>query len=117
MNPSLLDLPAFAVCGTYLASFLYFDRLLRIEARSFPEVWKDDGQPVGIRTLVIEAGANLRPYRDILRLIRSLQLYFLWLFRTPDWVRQNSPASKALWIARSLFFLFVIELMVWKELM
>jgi hypothetical protein len=117
MNASLIDLLALPVCVTYTASFLYFDRLLCIEARSFPEAWKDDGQPVGIRTWAREAGANCRPYCDIFPLIRFLRLYLLWLFRTPDWVRQNSSASKALWTARSLFCLFLIELMVLKELM
>ncbi len=116
MNASL-DLVALPVSLTYTISFLYFDRLLCVEARSFPELWKDDGQPVGIWTWARQYGARRRAYLDIFPLVRSLWLYLLWVLRTPDWVRQNSLANKALWTARLLFWLFVVELMVWKEVM
>ena len=111
----MINLFGLVACGTYLSSFLYFERLLKIEARSCPGDWHQDGQPVGIHTWAKDASA--RPYYNVAALFRCLRLYVKWLFRTPGWVREAPTAYRTLLAVRSLFWLLVIELMVCKELM
>jgi hypothetical protein len=117
MNSLLINLFALVACGTYLTSFLSFDRLLRIEARLHPDNWQRDGRPVGIYTWAKEVGAKLHPSYDIAALLSFFRLYSLWLFRTPGWVRQAPAAHRILWTARSLSWLLVVEVTVFKELM
>jgi len=117
MSSVLLNFFPFVIVGTYLASFLYFDRLLLVEARLHQDDWKRDGSPVGIYTWAREAGAKLRPWYDGVALLLFLRLYVCWLFRAPSWIHEDAAAHRSLNLARSLFWLLVVEMIVCKALM
>ncbi len=118
VSPWTLNLFALLCVATYFGSFLSFDRLLQLEARSFPDHWDRDGRPIGIYTWARSTGRRARPiYDGIVMLVAFLRLYFVWLFRTPEWVRSAPAARWRLRASRSLFWLFVVETLLFKELM
>ena len=91
--------------------------LLLLEARLYQYDWKRDGSPVGIYTWAREAGAKLRPWYDGVALLLFFRLYVCWLFRAPSWIHEEAAAHRSLNLARSLFWLLVVELIVCKALM
>jgi hypothetical protein len=117
MSPLQLNLSVLVMSGTYLASLVYFDRLLRVEAQLYPEHWEQDGCPVGIYGLAKGFGGRVGPREALAAMLRFYLLYFLWLFRTPCWISSSLAAKRCLWVARSLFWLFGVEVILCKELM
>jgi hypothetical protein len=86
-----------------LASFLTFDRLVYIEYKSYRRNWEADGKPHGffwIPREVTRLGGRIIGVRSS---IASQKCAFVWVFSTPNWVRENESASRLLLRFRLLF--------------
>jgi len=78
-----------------LACFMAFDRLVRLEYASHRSAWESDGSPRGFFWSPVEA-TTLRGY------VARQRLSLVWLFSTPQWVRQDPGASRLLRRLRGL---------------
>ena len=106
-----------AVVVTYCGVLACFDRLFRIEARSHPTIWMLDGQPVGLHSSLHDMARGMVPdRRSPESRLAFMRLSCVWLFRTPDWIRQDRQAHFMLVTARLLAFLCVGELSVLLDL-
>ncbi|SRR6266487_164427 len=98
-----------------LASFIMFDRLVYLEYEFYRKNWEADGKPHGIFWVPQELtsfGGRIVKFRST---IASKKCAFVWLFATPNWVRENSDARRllrwlrllaGLWNLTSLLILF-----------
>ena len=79
-----------------LISFLLFDKLVRLEYESHRRHWDADGQPHGffwVPPEVKKFGGWVIKGRSS---IASRRCALVWLFSTPDWVRQDPIAKRLL---------------------
>ena len=104
---------ALALC----ASFLAFDRLLRMETR-LPEHQRHSGGRAACFLTVARDMAGAIPNRgDLKAMLLGFRLYVAWLFRAPVWVCSDARARRMLWTMRSLFWLNIIGMEVVKEVL
>jgi hypothetical protein len=85
--------------------YFLLSRLLKIEHDDFHGQWEKDGRPHGM------------PFWFPLEELHSLSFRsypwfvgYLWLFKTPDWVRGHQAASRLLKYYRSLSYLLYLGL-------
>ena len=90
------------------ASFLLFDRLLRIESQVPEDQRHQGGRAIGIFSVAREMTGNHPHWGDIKAVLVGLRLYVVWLFQMPQWVRCDARARRTLWTMRSLFWLCII---------
>jgi hypothetical protein len=104
-------------CAAYAVamfmSFLFFDRLLRMESRAPEGQRHPGGRATGIFG-VARTGSYPR-WSDVKAVLVGLRLYVVWLFRMPQWVRGDPRARRTLWTMRSLFWLCVVGTYVVRE--
>lgn len=86
--PSLILLVPFAIAG-----FIVYDRLIRLEYGSYQLDWERDGRPGGI--FWSPPGA-----------VRQGAPFLLWMFKTPEWARDNQQARRLLRVLRLLVLIW-----------
>ncbi len=99
----------------FCVSFVFFDRLLRMESQAPQDQRHHGGRAVGIFSMTGEMSRSYPQWGDIKAALLGLRLYVMWLFRMPIWVRSNPRARRALWIMRSLFWLCIIAMYIVRE--
>ena len=87
-------LPLLALFSVAFAGFWMLDRLVRLEYASYGESWEEDGKPHGVFFVPPETktlgGLSVR-LGSSLALNRCA---FAWLFKTPEWMRQDQRALR-----------------------
>jgi hypothetical protein len=115
MNELLVNICCASYVAATSASLLFFERLLKMEAKS-PEYQRHPGgRAVGIFSMPREMRGPYPRTEDIKALFLGLRLFVIWLFRMPIWVRADVRDRRALWIMRSLFWLGIVGMEVAKE--
>ena len=83
-----------------LAAFIMFDRIVRLQYRSYRRDWEADGQPHGFfwvpREVRTVGGWIIKGHSSI----ASRRLAFVWLFSTPAWARKDENAKRLLFWLR-----------------
>jgi hypothetical protein len=101
MSPAITIFAA-CFCVTSLASFVFFERLLKRQYSVAREAWEADGRAPGF----FWAGEGT----STLRFWARSKVMFLWLVGTPDWIRADAQARAT---HRSLRVTWVLSLVVW----
>lgn len=93
-----------------LAAFLVFDRLVRLEYRSYRRNWDADGQPHGFFWVPPEV-KRFGGWAVSLRSdFASKRCSHVWLFSTPDWIRKGEEAPiLATYIGGFLEYKYIAE--------
>ncbi len=73
-----------------LWAFSSFDDLIRLEYENFQYFWIQDKQPIGMRWRPENYPRNFRGGKG------SQIFWFLWLFKTPEWVKKSEQGAKLL---------------------
>ena len=89
-----------------LLGFVNFDRLLKIEYEIYREQWVADGKPFGIFWRPSESTI-------FLSLIAMWRLSLYWLFKTPEWIRNDVKAQKHLRKVRIFTLIWNVGIIVW----
>ena len=111
MNSEISSSVAGVICvgiiliGTVLPSFL-LSRLLKIEHDEFPDQWVKDGRPSGIPFWFSAQDLHLMNFRSAPWIMGTW-----WLFKTPDWIKGHSSATKLLMYYRLISFSFSLGLL------
>jgi hypothetical protein len=79
--------------------YFLLSRLTKIEHDNFPDQWEKDGRPHGLPFWYPIQEFEFLGFRSYPGFMGTL-----WLFVTPNWVKEHSTASKLIWFYR--FFLF-----------
>src|ERR1700690_273631 len=103
LNISRLDGPSFF-------SFFNFDSLVNIEYKRHNEDWIKDGKPKGFFWRA--PGGPLFSGS-----IATQKLSFVWLFRTPHWVNNDTEAKIHMKRLRIFVLIFNIGVIVWFVIM
>ena len=82
-----------------IAALVIFDRIIHLEATRYPAAWQQDGQPGGI----------FRSPPDAKRENRSSP-FFSWLFKTPNWARDDQQICRLFWSFRILVIIWNIAI-------
>ena len=110
-----------AFCAGYVIvfglSFLFFDRLLRMESLARENQRHHGGRAVSIFSMARDTGHSHPQWSDVKALVLGLRLYVIWLFRMPLWVRSDPRACRALWTMRSLFWLCIVGMYIVREIL
>jgi hypothetical protein len=94
------------LCVILFLSFVHFDRLLKIEYEIYREQWVTDGKPFGIFWRPSESTI-------FLSLIAMWRLSLYWLFKTPEWIRNDVKAQKSLRKLRIFTLIWNVGIIVW----
>lgn len=86
------------LCAALLYGFYSFDRVIREQYENYRPYWEGAGKPHGICWHHSE-GAGISSSWATNRAM------FLWLFKTPDWVKQSQTAQ--VWLRRCRVSIFV----------
>ena len=89
-----------------ILAFLNFDRLIKIQYEKYREQWTLDGKPRRFFAASSE-GPWIRGW------IATYRLSFSWLFKMPEWVRNDHEARKSLKKLRLLVLIWNIVIIVW----
>jgi hypothetical protein len=81
-------------------------RLLKIEHDDFHDQWEKDGRPSGMPFWVPLDDFHLMGFRSYPWFVG-----YLWLFKTPDWVKGHQPAAKALRYYRFVSYVIYLGLL------
>jgi hypothetical protein len=84
------------------AAFIVFDLLVSLEYSSHRKSWEADGKPRGYFWSPSEIG-----YFNFSSGIATQRCSLVWLFSTPEWMRQDVKAKR-------LIFLMRILVVVWN---
>lgn len=85
-----------------LAAFVMFDRLVWLEYHSYRSNWEADGRPHGFFWVPSEV-KRLGGWAVSMRSdFASKRCSYVWLFSTPDWVRNDQKAKHLLYWLRIL---------------
>ena len=89
-----------------LLDFINFDRLVKTEYEMDRKQWVVDGKPFGFfwrpsESTMFSSG------------IAMLRLSMYWLFKTPQWIRHDVKAQKALRNLRIHTLIFNVGIIVW----
>ena len=115
MHDLLVSVLCVASIAPIYASFLLFDRLLRMESKAPYEHRHRGGRAVGMFGMYRQMTGACPRWQDIKALLLGLQLYLLWLFQMPLWVRNDASARQALWTVRALFWTGFVGMNVVKD--
>ncbi|MFQ5906982.1 MAG: hypothetical protein ACE5JA_10495 [bacterium] len=79
----------FLLLSVLIASFLIFAQVVRLEYREHRTEWEKDGKPMGFfwkppESILVGGSLGLN------------RLCFYWLFKTPEWIRQNAKGMSLL---------------------
>lgn len=88
-------------------AFVSFFKLVTIEHQEFPNEWEKDGQPFGIYLNGFRTHSYFRSG------LAGQWRMWVWLFRTPKWVRMSEQASTLLWQYRALVLIWNLGLILW----
>jgi hypothetical protein len=88
-----------------LVAFVLFDRLIRAEYAGHRAHWEQDGRPQGFFWLPPES-------RNFGGWLARQRAAFAWLFRTPDWVRENPESLRRLARLRLLVVVWNLGVLV-----
>ena len=72
-----------------MGSFLSFDEIIKIQYRDFKSEWEADGRPNGF----FYYPENNNKKQDLMGYAYT-RLSFIWLFRIPDWAKDNKTIKK-----------------------
>lgn len=80
------------------------DRLIRLEYASHREDWERDGRPWGPywRPPGIGTLEQQWRFRHVGHMLASQERLYGWLFKTPDWIRQDREALRLIFKLRVL---------------
>ena len=87
MEMMLFFLIFFLLLPFLMGSFLSFDEIIKIQYSDFKSEWEADGRPSGFS----RAPKDIKLYQSSDSRIR---LNFIWLFKTPDWAKDNKTTKK-----------------------
>jgi hypothetical protein len=90
--PVLIAVLMLVAVGCLVYSFISFDRLVRLQHREQHALWEADGRPIGFFWRPAEVGW-LPPAIWTSGLAHN-RLSMVWIFETPDWVRESAPALR-----------------------
>ncbi len=109
----MAELPAWAIAFFLVASAclqipcgLLLDQLLRYQYRFHPDLWDEDGRPSGFLWCPKDAEwflTEMQPYPAHLR----------WLWRTPDWIRNEPRCHEKLKVVRVIEAFSIILAAAW----
>ena len=86
-----------------ILDFIVMDRLVRLEYTHHRRAWEKSGSPHGYFWVPPESKmfgglwVSYRSSRALRKITRA------WLFKTPEWIRQQDGAHLLLWLHRCLF--------------
>jgi len=89
-----------------LFAFANFDKLVKIEYRKYKEEWMKDGKPRGF----FWAPPQSTWFASSLAM-QSLSLK--WLFKAPEWVKNDFEAKETLRKIRLYVLIFNVGIIVW----
>lgn len=87
-------------------AFSTFNKLVRIEREQFRQQWMRDGQP---REWFQKRSTHQSRDGGLAKYICS----WVWLFRTPYWVRASEPASRLIWRYRLSLLVWNMGIVLW----
>jgi hypothetical protein len=86
----------FILVGILLSAFVAFDVLIKLMYRDHKSEWEANGHPTAMFWRPEEVGWFA--FRSDFAMKR---LQFLWLFKTPEWIRHDASAMRLLWWLRA----------------
>jgi hypothetical protein len=95
-----------------LGSFLTFDQLIRLEHNSYESQWENDGKPRGFFWFPREYWKNkstgwFSTWKSQYKSDWAMQrANLIWLFSTPQWIKDNEQAKKLLKRVRVLVLIW-----------
>ncbi len=104
MSEVLVNVCAACYAIALCVSFLFCDRLLKMESHLPLQQRHQGGRAVGIFSVALSMGRCYPRWEDIKAMVIGVRLYVAWLFRTPAWVTESRNAQRAIWIMRSSFW-------------
>jgi hypothetical protein len=110
------DLAPIVVVAVYFRSFYHFERLLEVEYRLYRPLWIADGRPMLMFGVMKDALAEASARRDGSGFLRSVRLFFTWIFCAPDWVTNSLEVRRILWLARWWLLLTCVAMILMFEL-
>jgi hypothetical protein len=86
-----------------LSAFYFFDRLVKIQYSDFRDEWKRTGAPHGFFWFPKESASSLKVLPRASSTRARTKSLFSWLFRTPEWIKENQAARAHIFKMRALF--------------
>ncbi len=77
-----------------IAAFIYFDKIVKIEYIHYKNNWEVDGKPYGYFWKPLETKSSLGIGLSLKSTYAFYRCSLIWLFSTPEWLRNNAEASK-----------------------
>lgn len=90
-----------------ILAFVYFYRLVKIESEMYRDQWIDDGKPLGDYFWKASLSTSFSTWFPTLRVSWS------WLFKTPQWVRNDFKAKSLLRKWRITVLIWNVAIIVW----
>jgi len=88
-----VDIAGWISALLFASPYLLWARLTKIEHDDFPAQWEDDGRPLGMPFWFPVDGWFSSSFRSSYSILGTV-----WLFRTPNWVKESSKARRVfLW--------------------
>ncbi len=84
-----------------IGTFITFDQILKIQYQKYKNAWEADGKPYGFFWKTKES-------KWLQGSIARNRLAFIWLFKTPDWIKNNENLKKYLFRLR--LFVLILNL-------
>jgi len=85
-----------------LLAFYFFDRLVKIQYSDFKDEWQRNGAPHGFFWVPKESASVIKITPKVSSTRARTRHLFSWLFRTPDWIKQDQRAKKDIFKFRVL---------------
>jgi hypothetical protein len=109
---SVIELVSLGVLlSAALTGFWSFDRLVRLEYASYREQWEADGRPHGIFWVPRECMGQSYVRFGCTRAMNRCSI--AWLFKTPEWMRQNGRALHWVWWMRVTTLIWYVGVLGW----
>jgi hypothetical protein len=103
-------LMVFLLIPVAYAAMSVSDRLIRSQYASYREDWEKDGKPWGPYWRLPGSGTLEQQwqFRRIGYVLASRERLYSWLFKTPDWMRQDQEALRLIFRLRILTLAFTL---------
>jgi hypothetical protein len=85
-----------------LAAFYFFDRLVKVQYADFKDEWEKNGSPHGFFWLPKESASKVKVTPKPSSTRARTKHLFSWVFRTPEWIKQDQQAKSDIFKLRSL---------------
>lgn len=99
----LLPVALISIAPLLVLDFVVVDRLVRLEYNFYRRSWEKDGKPIGPFFIPPQS----RMFGGLWVSVKSRhalnKITIAWIFKTPQWVRDEAPASRLLLLHRLLW--------------